>query len=89
MTADLDVTATFVVPLNCGAATTTIATCPNGTVAEVTPTAASAGACRTQCATQMAAKEMASGCWYFQNNTCHCRSGQATTGTTLTGGSCS
>jgi hypothetical protein len=90
MTADVNVTATFVNPLTCdstgGTGTGgTGAGCGGTTVA--TPTASNAGACRTQCGIRLAANAASSGCWLYQGTTCTCRDGQVT-GTGTVAGLC-
>jgi hypothetical protein len=84
MTADANVTATFVIPLTCVAASGT--GCGGPTVATATP--ASAAACRTLCDTQLPASGASTGCWLFQGGTCSCHSG-GVTGTGTAAGSCS
>lgn len=83
MTADVNVTATFVVPLTCDAASGT--GCGGTTVATATP--ANAAACRTLCGTQLPASGASTGCWLFQGGTCSCRSGSVT-GAGAVAGSC-
>ena len=88
MTADINVTATFVVPLACDADPGNATGC--GGIAVATPTAATATACQNQCGTPLAASGAASGCWLFQGGTCSCRNGALATGTgtAITAGSC-
>ena len=88
MTADLNVTATFVVPLTCDTAPANATACGGTTVA--TPTAATAIACRNQCGMQLPASGASSGCWLLQGGTCSCKNGSLTTGagTAITAGSC-
>jgi len=88
MTADINVTATFVVPLACDADPGNATGC--GGTAVATPTAATATACQNQCGTPLAASGAASGCWLFQGGTCSCRNGALATGTgtAITAGSC-